>query len=93
MAGVQRRLFRRIGGRRDAFENLLPNAAVAPAGEAVVDSLVRTIFRRTILPATTHFQNVHDPAQDAPIVLALGAGLVRRQMRNDLRPLLIVELK
>ena len=93
MAGVQRRLFRRINGSRDAFENLLPNAAIAPTGEPVVDGLVRTIFRRTILPAATHLQNVHDPAQDAPIVLALGTGLVRRQMWNDLRPLLIVEPK
>jgi hypothetical protein len=44
MAGVQRRLFRRISRSGDAFENLLPNAALAPTGEPVIDGLVRTVF-------------------------------------------------
>jgi hypothetical protein len=93
MAGVQRRLFRRISRSGDAFENLLPNAALAPTGEPVIDGLVRTVFLWTILPATADFQNMHDPAQDASIVLARRARLVRRQMWNDFRPLLIVEPK
>jgi hypothetical protein len=36
---------------------------------------------------------MHDPAQDASIVLALRARLVPRQMRHDLRPLLFLEPK
>jgi len=36
---------------------------------------------------------MHDPAQNPSIIMALGAALVPRQMRLDLRPLLIVEPK
>lgn len=93
MAGVQGRLFRRIEASCNTFENLLPNAALAPTREPIVDGLVRTVLSGTILPAAADFQNMHDPAQYASIILALGAGLVGRQMGNDLRPLLIVEPK
>jgi Fibronectin type III-like domain len=93
MAGVQRHLFRWVSRSGDTFENLLPNAPLAPSCEPVVDGLVRAVFLRAILPAAADFQNMHDPAQYASIILALGTRLVRRQMRNDLRPLLIVEPK
>ena len=93
MAGVQRHLFRWVSRSGDTFENLLPNAPLAPSCEPVVDGLVRAVFLRAILPAAADFQNMHDPAQNASIILALGTRLVRRQMRNDLRPLLIVEPK
>jgi hypothetical protein len=36
---------------------------------------------------------MHDPAQNAAIVLASGAGLVNRQVRNDFRLLRIAEPK
>ena len=93
MAGVQRHLFRWVSRSGDTFENLLPNAPLAPSCEPVVDGLVRAVILRAILPAAADFQNMHDPAQNASIILALGTRLVRRQMRNDLRPLLIVEPK
>src|SRR5881398_3214799 len=44
MAAVQRNLFGRIAGTRDACKYLLPNAFLTPTGKAVVDRLVRTIF-------------------------------------------------
>jgi hypothetical protein len=93
MAGVQRHLFRWVSRSGDTFENLLPNAPLAPSCEPIVDGLVRAVILRAILPAAADFQNMHDPAQNASIILALGTRLVRRQMRNDLRPLLIVEPK
>jgi len=93
MTGIQGRLFRRIVRRGDALEYLLPNPSLAPPREAVVDGLARTIVLRAIFPAATDLQNVHDPAENASIILALGSGLVRRQMRNDLRPLLVIEPK
>ena len=93
MAAIERGRFWRLGWSGDAFEYLLPDAFFAPAGEAIVDSLVRTVFFGAILPAATDLQNMHDPAQNAAIVLASGAGLVDRQMRNDFRPLRIIEPK
>jgi hypothetical protein len=36
---------------------------------------------------------MHDPAQDAPIIVALGTALVGRQMRLDLRPLCVIKPK
>jgi hypothetical protein len=93
MAAVQRDLLGHFAGTGDACEDLLPNAFLAPPGEAVVDRLVRTIFLGAILPAATDLQHMHDPAQDAPVVLALGARLVTRQMQNNLRPLLVIKPK
>ena len=46
-----------------------------------------------VLASGSRFQDMHDPAQDPSIVIALGTRLVRRQMRDDLRPLLIAEPK
>jgi hypothetical protein len=93
MATIQRSLVRRIARTGDGFEYLLPNASLAPAGEAIVDGFVRAIFLRAILPAAPDLEDMHDPAQYTPVILALGSGLVRRQMRNDLRPLLIIKPK
>ena len=78
MTGIQRRLLRGLGASIDSLEYPLPDAALAPSCEPVVDGLVRTIVVRAILPAAADFQNMHDPAQYAPIILALGARLVRR---------------
>ncbi len=57
------------------------------------DGLVRTVFFGAILPAATDLQNMDDPAQNVPIILASGSGLVNRQVRNDFRPLRITEPK
>jgi hypothetical protein len=93
MGAVQGDLIRRLGRRRDRLEDRLPDATLAPAGEAIVDRLGRTIFPRAIDPAAADLHDVHDPAQDASIVVALRPTLVRRQVRHDLRPLLIGEPK
>ena len=93
MATIERNRFWRLGWSGDAFEDLLPDAFFAPAREAIIDGLVRTVFFGAILPAATNLQNMHDPAQNAAIILASGAGLVNRQVRNDFRPLRITEPK
>jgi hypothetical protein len=93
MAAVQRDSPGRFGGRGDRSENGLPNAALAPACEAIVDGLVRTIFLRAVFPATAHLLHMHDSAQDTPIILSRRPRLVGRQMRLNLRPLLIAEPK
>jgi hypothetical protein len=65
------------GGKR--IEQSLPNAAMGPSIEAVVDSRRGAIARRTILPTTADFQHMDDPAQNPAIILALRPRLVLRQ--------------
>jgi hypothetical protein len=93
MAAIDRSGFRGLGWSGDAFDYLLPDAFFAPAVEAIIDGLARTVFFGAILPAATNLQNMHDPAQNAPIILASGSGLVNRQVRNYPRPLRIIEPK
>jgi hypothetical protein len=93
MAAVERDLTGRIAVAGNCLEYLLPNAALAPAREAIVDCLVRPVFARAVLPATADPLHVHDAAQNPTIILSLRAGLVLRQMRLDLRPLLVAKPK
>ena len=76
MAAIQRRLFRWFGRRCDGLEDLLPNAPLAPAGETIVDRLVRAIFPRAIHPTTADLQHMHDPTQNQPIVIWLIASRI-----------------
>lgn len=91
MTAIQRGLLRRLGRSGNGCKDLLPNASLAPAREAVIDCLVRAIVFRAILPAAADLEHVHDTAQNAAVILALRPRLIGRQMRNDLRPLIIVE--
>ena len=93
MATVQRDLLGRFGGRCDRGEDGLPNAALAPARKAIVDGLMRAVFPRAIFPTTADLLHMHDSAQDSSIIMALGTGLVGRQMRLDLHPVLVAEPK
>ena len=91
MTAVQRDLLGRFGRRGDRGENGWPNAALAPACEAIVDGLVGTIFGRAVFPAAAHLLHVHDPAQNPSIIVARRTRLIGRQMRLNLRPLLVAE--
>jgi len=59
VAAVERNLLRRIGCASDRREYPLPNASFAPAGEAIVDGLVRPILVRAVFPATPDPLHVH----------------------------------
>ena len=93
VAAVQRHLRRRFTRAGDGRKYALPDSPLAPAREAIVDRLVWSIFAWAILPATPHLLNMHNPTQNPPIIMTLGAALLPWQMRLDLRPLLIVEPK
>src|SRR5438067_5378767 len=73
------------------FKDRLPMSTLGPAIEPVVDRRVRTVVGRTVAPASAALKDVNDTAENAPIVIARRAGLVRRQMRLSTRPLLVVE--
>jgi hypothetical protein len=75
----------------ERFKDRLPMPALGPAIEPIIDRRVRTKVGRAIAPARATLKHVDDTADDASIVFALWSGLVRRQMRLYLNPLLVVE--
>ena len=54
--------------RRQRGEDAGPQAAMAPAIEAVVDRGRRAVFGRAILPAAPGAQHMDDTADDTPVI-------------------------
>lgn len=52
-----------------------------PAIKAVVDRRIRAELRRAVAPARTRAQHVHGPADDPPVIDAMGAASASRQER------------
>lgn len=77
----------------ERFKDRLPMSALGPAIKAIVDRRVRTIIGRTIAPTCAALKHVNDTADNASIVIARRASLVRWQMRLNLSPLLVVQPK
>ncbi len=69
---------------------MLPDTPFGPPGEAIVDGRVRTVLRRTILPATATSQHMQDAADDPPVVGSLLAPDVGWQVRFNPPPLMVV---
>ena len=78
MAAVERNLFRRVNASGDRRKYILPNAALAPAREAIIDCLVRPVLGWTVLPATANALHMHNAAQNPPIILSLRTRLIGR---------------
>ena len=74
-------------------EQVLPQPATRPTHEAVIDRRRRTILGRAIAPAAPALENMHDPADDPPIINPLNAAHIGRQMRLNPRPLLVAQPK
>jgi hypothetical protein len=74
-------------------EQIFPNPALCPAHEPIIDRCRWAVLGRTIAPAATAFQHVHDATDDAAIVRSLNASYVRRQVRFDPPPLPIAQPK
>ena len=75
----------------ERFKDRLPMSALGPAIETIVDRRVGTIVGRAIAPPCTALKHMNDTADNASIVIARRASLVRWQMRLYLSPLLVVE--
>ena len=75
----------------ERLKDRLPMSALGPAIKAIVDRRVRTIVGRTIAPACAALEHMNDTADNASIVIARWASLVRWQMRLNLSPLLVVQ--
>src|SRR5215831_16446715 len=93
MRAIQCPLLGRLRGISCRLIYSLPNSSCAPSVESIVDRLVRAVFRWAVNPPTSALEHMHDPAQNAPIILALRAALIGWQMWLNLRPLLIIEPK
>jgi hypothetical protein len=74
---------------RERMEEIDPNALGSPADETVVERLVRAIEARRIDPTSTRLQHVNDAADHPAIMDPRLASRVARQMRFDLRELLV----
>ena len=77
----------------ERFKDRLPMSALGPAIEPIVDRRVRTKVGRAIAPARAALKHVNDTADNASIVIARRASLVRWQMRLNLSPLFVVQPK
>ena len=85
---IDQNLLGRPAGLRECVEQIDPNALRGPAHIAVVERLLRSVFRRRVDPTTARLQHVNDAADHASIVNPRLASRVRRQMRFDLPKLL-----
>ena len=81
----------RSSASRKVAEQVLPDSALRPAREAIVNRGARTVLRWAILPAASALEDMYDAADHAAIVLALDAAHIRRQVRLDPNPLLITQ--
>ena len=72
-------------------EQVLPDAALRPTREAVIDRCRRTILGWAIAPAAAALEHMHDAADHAAIVRSLDTSYIRRQMGFDPIPLLITQ--
>jgi hypothetical protein len=70
-------------------EDALPDAALGPAHEAIVERLLRPIHVRAVRPAPAAAQGVNDPAQHPAIVDTRLAAHISWQQRRDPLPLRI----
>jgi hypothetical protein len=84
-------LHRRVmtGGQR--FHDLVPDASLSPAHEAIVASRVWPIVRWKIAPRSTRTQNPKDAIEHATVIYAPNAARLVRQHRFDGGPFIITE--
>ena len=93
VCGVDHLRVRRTPRPGQLPEQVLPQPATRPAHKAVIDRRRRAIFGRTITPAASALENMHDPADDTPVVNPLDPANIGRQIRLDPNPLLVVQPK
>jgi hypothetical protein len=81
MATVDGKLVRNWTGGRHFLENALPDAALGPMIEAVVDGRWRPMGWRNVAPPASSFQHMQNAGNDGPIVDARFSRHAARQMR------------
>ena len=72
-------------------EQIFPDPASRPTRKAIVDRRWRSVDFRTVGPAATALQHMHNAADHAAIVLPLDAANIRRQVWFDPFPLFVAQ--
>ena len=80
-------LRRRTAGLRERVEQIDPDALGGPADIAIVERLLRPVFRRRIDPAPAGFEHMDDAADHPAVVDPRLAARVGGKMRRNLRKL------
>src|ERR1700740_1098333 len=75
--GVDRQSHAVLAAAGKRFKDWLPMSALGPEIETIIDRRVRTIIGRAIAPACTALKHMNDTADNASIIIARRAGLVR----------------
>jgi hypothetical protein len=91
--GVDRQSHAVLAAIGQGFENRSPTSAFGPAIEAIVDGCVGTIFARAIAPAAAALEHMDDAADNPSIIISFRTGQVRRKMRRNACPLLVIQPK
>jgi hypothetical protein len=88
--GVDQHLGGWSTGPGQGLEQIPPDPLGRPAHEAIVEGLLRAVdLIRGVRPTPARLQHVYDPADHASVVDALLTPGVCRQVRCDLRKLLV----
>jgi hypothetical protein len=87
--GVDQNLRGRAVGSGERLEQIDPYALCRPSHVAIVKCLLRPIIGRRIDPATARFQDMHNAADDPPVVDTFLAPRIRRKVWRNLRKLLV----
>jgi hypothetical protein len=80
VGGVDHLRVRRTPTAGQFSKQVLPQPAARPAHKAVIDRRQRAIFGRAITPAASALENMHNAADDTPIVNSLDPANILRQM-------------
>src|SRR5437879_4345909 len=91
--GIDHLRIGRSAAVRKRAEQVLPYTAPRPPHKAIVNRRRRAVLRRAIAPPAAALQHMQDAADHAAIIHAILAAYVRRQMRLDPSPLLVVQPK
>ena len=83
IGAVDRHRAPEMSGFGQGIEHLLPDLAIGPAVEAIVDRRPWAVFRRTVAPAAAGSQHMENAAQDTTVIDPPGARLILRQHGLD----------
>ena len=86
VAAIDLTRFRDPAFLRQRRQDARSDAPAAPAVPAIVDRRRRAVFGRTIRPAASALQHVHDGRDHPPVIDPPRSGLVLRQVRLDRSP-------
>jgi len=89
--GIDQQFGRRPASGRERMKHVCPHALSRPAHEAIIERLARAIGRGRILPAAAGNEDMHDPADHAPVVNPRLASRVAREVRQKSLKLLVVQ--